>query len=1337
MEKSCPFCARENLELVWSNPLAVAFRDAYPVTEGHTLVISRRHVPEYFLATPWEQQAIWEGVVAVQALLKQEFSPAGFNVGFNAGEVAGQTVMHLHVHVIPRRKGDSANPRGGVRGVIPAKQNYGEVASEPRAANDPFTGLASFVPGEEEPFLPNLLQAMKAADQIDIVAAFIQHSGLVAIEELLVERLERGAQVRILTGDYLNVTHPHALQSLFRWQGKHEELQARFYRVPRGESFHPKAYLFRKGSFGAAFVGSSNLSYTGLTHGVEWNVLTASADQERLRSIQERFERLFNSPYTQPLDAEVVREYQAKTPVPAAPEPAVSGPIPHEVQQDVLAELKTAREDGARRGLVILATGLGKTYLSAFDFKQFDGERALFVAHREEILEQAAATWAKVLPNRTIGFLTGDRKEPDVEFLFASVQTLAKRNHLRQFAPRHFDYIVIDEFHHAAAQTYRRLLGHFAPGFLLGLTATPDRMDGASLVSLCDDNVVATVGITEGIAKKLLVPFRYFGVVDEIDFDAIPWRSSRFDAEELTRRYETRVRAEQALREFRKRTDPTEVRALIFCCSRTHADFMAQYLSENGISAASVHSGPTSDSRSESLRRLRTGGLQALCAVDIFNEGVDLPDINAIMLLRPTESPIVFLQQLGRGLRVGQNTTKSSLTVIDFIGNHRSFLVKAQALVLLTGQDGPPGSAIRVLKAGNLDLPEGCSVELELEAINMLEKLARLSSEDSLLANYLSLRESHGRRPTAGELFASGVNFRPVRQRFPSWFDFVDDLHDTTPQEKRILVQHRDWFQDLLRTQMSRSYKMITLQVLVDLDALHGEISVEKLALCCRDQLREDGILRTELEEHDSRGSQDSEFVRSWKDMPLRIFHEAKGFQHRWFALAANQFGSQLDVAAPDRETFDAMTLEMVDLRLREHRYKLRNAKNVLPMAAPIILKVSHTNRNPILRFDRKRRPDIPWDDVSVWVESREYIFLFKKIAVNVVRETPGGANVLPQLMRDWFSPNAGHPGTHHTVELKRSRKDVWTLHPGVEWAARSNENVRGRVPFFESFKVACGYTWEENQANDEKVWIQIQASETIDPKRFFVVRASGDSMDGGSMPIHDGDLVLCEWSTESDPGAVEGEVCLLAGGEGEASVALLKIPEKRDNRWWLVSQNPAYDAQLVQSSMTLRLVALARRVVEERRYPELWGEYDRDAIASFFGYENNPSWRVGHRDVEVGEDEHTILMVNLRKPDNTPTAHQYSDRFLSPSEFQWESQAPTSDTSKRATRIFNHTATGRSIHLFVRYKTKTPEGTAEPYVYCGMVNYLRHQGSKPVRIWYALETPLPRPLWQAWQEIQ
>lgn len=1312
---------------MWSDELVVAVRDRDPVSPGHTLIVPRRHVGTWFDATVAEQRAILTAITEIRRQLDQEIDPDGYNVGFDAGEAAGQTVMHLHVHVIPRFHGDVDDPRGGVRGVIPGREEQDPTAP---AGEDPFARLHRFVPGEERQLFPVLQQALRVALEVDIVAAFVQKTGVDLVEHELVDALERGAAVRVLTGDYLRITHPHALQRLYTLTTRHPGLQVRLFRVADNQAFHPKAYIFVRGRHGVAFVGSSNLSGSALTRGVEWNLRTTQADALTFRDVRGRFDALFAAPQAVPLTAALVAEYQRTVRVPPAPEPAAVRPQPHSVQQEVLRALAQTREHGHRRGLVVMATGLGKTYLAAFDLLVQGGRRALFVAHRDEILQQAAAAWARVLPDRSIGLLTGDEKRPDADLLFASVHTLTRAAHLRGFSTDHFDYIVVDEFHHASAASYRKLLAHFTPAFLLGLTATPDRMDGAALLQLCDDNLVARVGLVEGIARGLLVPFRYHGIRDEIDFSAIPWRSGRFDLAALTAAAATRDRAAQALREYRRHA-PGRRRALIFCCSQVHADHVADYFSEHGVAAAAVHSGPSSKPRAASLAALRDGTLEAIVAVDIFNEGVDLPDVDTILMLRPTESPVVFLQQLGRGLRVAVG--KRSLCVVDFIGNHRSFLTKPQALLSLTGHDVGPGDALRRLRGGALELPPGCSIDIETDALDLLERIARVTPDDALKHAYRQLRDTHGRRPTARELLGAGVTMRPVVQRYGTWFHFVDALDDLTAAEQRVLADHREWFSDLSGTRLQRSYKMVALQALNDLDVLHTEVEVRTLAERCREHLRRDPRLRSELVEDGLAGGELDDFVVRWRAMPLGVFHAADGFSRQWFALQGPRFTSRLAVAPVDHATFDAMTEELIELRLGEHLKRSQQyADKLVRFVAPIELIVGHMGGDPTLRFDRARRPDIPHGDIRVEIDDDVATLHFSQTTVAAASERPGGPNTLPERMRRWFGPTAGQPGTRHRVLLARSQ-DGWVLRRSAVNAAATPVTSLGRIPYYPELAVACGVAAGQVEGHDVQVRIAVESSHALEPTRHFVVRAEGDSMDGGAAPIRDGDLVLCEWTTAFEPQQVEGKRVLLTGGDGENVLTSIKIPVRKAGRWWLRSANPQLRDRAIDPAVTLRVVARVLEVVRERTGLVSWGLYDRDAISANFGQVNNPSWRSGHRDVEHAGERHTILMVNLHKGDDVRAEHRYADRFISQEEFQWESQATTTCASAKGQRILHHDREGRKIHLFVRYHARDAAGKGERYVYCGTVRTLRHAGEAPIRVWFALDQALPRELWQVW----
>ena len=544
------------------------------------------------------------------------------------------------------------------------------------------------------------------------------------------------------------------------------------------------------------------------------------------------FDALIERPEVKPLTHNWIEGYEARRNVvvatlPAANEVAVEPvpqvPEPHSIQLEALAALENTRRDGFSAGMVVLATGLGKTWLSAFDSNRREFRKVLFVAHREEILTQAMETYRLCRPKARLGRYDGSRKDIEADILFASVQTLGRVAHLRHFVPDHFDYVVVDEFHHASAATYRKLINHFSPKFMLGLTATPDRMDGADLLALCQENLVFRCDAFEGIRAELLSTFSYHGVPDDVDYAQIPWRSTGFDEQALTRAVATQARAQNALEQHQRLGGS---RTLAFCVSQRHADFMADYFASAGLRCAAVHSGSSSAPRASSLEALRDGELDALFAVDMFNEGVDVPAIDTVLMLRPTESSIIWMQQFGRGLRKAEG--KERLQVIDYIGNHRTFLTKARTLLNCSEGDRALAIKLEEVVEGRAEFPPGCEVTYELEAIEIMRRLIRPTARgDALEAFYLDFKLRFGERPTASETFHAG--FDPRNSGHGGWFAFVGHQGDLIKAEETALTADGDFIELLIKTPMTRSYKMLLLRALRLENAFPGEIEIERL----------------------------------------------------------------------------------------------------------------------------------------------------------------------------------------------------------------------------------------------------------------------------------------------------------------------------------------------------------------------------------------------------------------------------------------------------------------------------------------------------------------------------
>lgn len=516
--------------------------------------------------------------------------------------------------------------------------------------------------------------------------------------------------------------------------------------------------------------------------------------------------------------------------------------------------------------------------------------------------DQALATFRRIRPTAVLGLYTGEEKTPDADVLFASIQTLGRIRHLSQFAPDKFDYLVVDEFHHAAATTYRRLIDYFRPRFLLGLTATPERTDGGDLLALCGENLVYRYDLWDGIRRGLLAPFHYFGVPDEVDYQNIPWRSTRFDEDALTQAVATQARAQNALEQHRQRAG---TRTLAFCCSTRHADFMAEYFVEAGVRAVAVHSDTTSAPRTASLERLEAGELQVIFAVDMFNEGVDLPHVDTIMMLRPTESRIVWMQQFGRGLRKAEH--KPHLTVIDYIGNHRTFLLKPQVL-------------------------------LELEP--------------SAAVWYEDFRERHGIRPRAVEAFHEGYAPRAVRRSHGSWLRFVDQMGDLTEPQASLVrgstgAPAATLLEELETTPMTRSYKMMLLLAMLNDDRLPGTVTIDDPATSVTQLARRSARLREDF----GAALDDAQAMRRHLEVnPIAAWSGGAGTHGiAYFAYEAGHFSSRFDVPVSHREALQELVRELVDWRLAEYLQRQPENEDV------ILCKVSHAGGRPITFFPTAR----------------------------------------------------------------------------------------------------------------------------------------------------------------------------------------------------------------------------------------------------------------------------------------------------------------------------------------------------------------------------------------------
>lgn len=684
----------------------------------------------------------------------------------------------------------------------------------------------------------NLIDEIKdltrKADHLYWIVAFAMKSGVRLVLPYLKEAAENGAEIKILIGDYLHITQPEALELLFT---ELPNAEIRLYNS-QGVSFHPKAYLFREGEQSHVIVGSSNLSKSAMTKGVEWSLYAPSTvDQVLFETAVSEFMQQFLSPNTIQLNNETLKNYeesycQANLNVkfndfwteneeievmygePKEQEFILEAPETYTTKQQIieprpaqklaLEALAETREEDYDKALAVLATGLGKTYLAAFFARDY--QKVLFVAHREEILEQAQASFQHVHPTRSTGIYNGFSKEKDVDFLFASVFTLATDYHLKQFEADTFDLIVVDEFHHAVAPTYERILQYFQPKFLLGITATPDRLDNKDVYSLCDGNVAISIHFLEAIRQNWLSPFMYYGVFDETDYSGLKWRNHSYDEEELLR---LQLKEEYAKAVLDAWKEKKQTRTIGFCSSIKQATYLSDYFNRAGYRTIALHGKTARETRLNARARLELGELDAIFTVDLFNEGVDIPSVDTLLFARPTESLAVFTQQIGRGLRLSDG--KSHCVIIDLIGNYRNADVKMRVF-------SEDGELPKTLDATTFNLPQTCHFQLDLAVINLLEEMKKKRSprKQQVVDAYFKLKTELGKRPTYLDfhLKADG-DARVIKQEFGSYPGFLSYAGELNAAEQQAYELNKKWLQEVTGTGMNKSYKMVVLNYML------------------------------------------------------------------------------------------------------------------------------------------------------------------------------------------------------------------------------------------------------------------------------------------------------------------------------------------------------------------------------------------------------------------------------------------------------------------------------------------------------------------------------------------
>jgi superfamily II DNA or RNA helicase len=630
--------------------------------------------------------------------------------------------------------------------------------------------------GIDPPLEHELRAEMLTADRVDILISFIKWSGL----RLLIPAFERLAEakipVRIISTSYMGASDPAALE----WLSQQNNVSIKVSYDTGGTRLHAKAYHFvRNSGFSTAYIGSANMSHSAMTQGLEWTVKVTAQDMPHiLERFVADFSAYWENPEFEPFAVE--QDFNRfRSAINSYKQRGLGGPqffaeiTPRPFQERILEALAAARQNGFMRNLVVAATGTGKTVVSALDYKRYieqagKKERLLFVVHRKEILEQALGCFRTVLRDQNFGELLVDGLEPTGwNHVFASVRSLGSKQLWNRFGKDHFRFVIVDEAHHGTASSYRPIFEHLEPEILVGLTATPERMDGSLISPDFGGHYAAEIRLPEALEEKLLCPFHYFGVSDCINLDDERfWRNGRYDQRELENVYtgddfRAKQRVDLIIQAIHKyQPDLSAVKGVGFCAGQEHARYMSRCFNDVGISAAVILGTTGSDERAQRMRDFREGTLYFLFTVDVLSEGIDVPEINMALFLRPTESLTVFLQQLGRGLRHAPG--KDCLTVLDFVGQtHRKYRLDTKFTALLSRNRQ---RIDREIENDFPNLPAGCSIILERIARERILKKIKdvLNNLNSFIPEAIQTWESHSVQPLTFGNFIDETGLSPI-----------------------------------------------------------------------------------------------------------------------------------------------------------------------------------------------------------------------------------------------------------------------------------------------------------------------------------------------------------------------------------------------------------------------------------------------------------------------------------------------------------------------------------------------------------------------------------------------
>ncbi|MDN7245190.1 DUF3427 domain-containing protein [Planococcus shenhongbingii] len=679
-----------------------------------------------------------------------------------------------------------------------------------------------------ENVLNALLEELDHCQSFLFSVAFVTESGLATLKSHFLDLELKGIKGRILTSTFLNFNQPKVFKELLKITNVEV-------RLANKKGFHSKGYIFNHETHHSLIVGSSNLTANALKVNYEWNVkLTSLENGEIVNHFNDQFEEVWETSI--PLTDEWIEHYESSyvaptnnreaslvTDFPAVYEiNAIEEALkitPNKMQQAALQEIQLVREAGNDKGLVISATGTGKTYLSAFDVRSFAPKRMLFIVHREQILQKAKSDFLQILggAEEDFGILSGSSRQTAARYLFATIQTISKEDTLRQLDPEAFDYILIDEVHKAGAKSYQKVIDYFKPKFLMGMTATPERTDDFNIYELFDYNVAYEIRLQEALEEDMLCPFHYFGVTD------IEYEEGVIDETTAFSKLVTEERVNHILQKIHYYGHSgDQVRGLMFCSRKDEAEKLAIELNNRGLRTVALTSEHSQEERVRHVERLEQGQLDYILTVDIFNEGIDIPSVNQVVMLRQTQSSIIFIQQLGRGLR--KHGSKEYVTIIDFIGNYKNnYLIP----VALSGDRSQNKDNIRRHMKDTSYIKGVSTVNFEEIAKNRVFnaiKRSNLTDMKLLRDAYIELKNRIGEIPKLQDFIVhNSLDPLVIVQKYVNYYKFLLKLKEIEP----VLSTYEEQVITMLSQELLNGKRKHEV-VLLDLLLIEGSISREK-----------------------------------------------------------------------------------------------------------------------------------------------------------------------------------------------------------------------------------------------------------------------------------------------------------------------------------------------------------------------------------------------------------------------------------------------------------------------------------------------------------------------------